>query len=55
MAIRIRWSPRAVKNLEDICIYIERDSFHYAADFAKRVFALIQDLKQFPLSGRVVP
>lgn len=55
MAVRIRWSPRAVKNLEDICSYIEKDSFHYAKVFAKRVFTLLQDLKRFPLSGRVVP
>jgi hypothetical protein len=37
MALKIKWSPRAVINLEDICKYIDKDSDYYAILFAKKV------------------
>ena len=55
MAVQIRWSPKAVRGLQEICNFIEKDSEYYAILFIKRVFNLIDNLKQFPLSGRVVP
>jgi toxin ParE1/3/4 len=55
MAVRIRWSPKAADSLEQICKYIERDSPYYARLFAKRIFKIIQDMNEFPMSGRVVP
>lgn len=55
MAGAIRWSPRAVTQLEEICEYISRDSEHYARLFAKRVMSLVGSLPRFPRSGRVVP
>lgn len=55
MAFPIRWSPRAASNLEDICNYIARDSPHYAALFAQRVFDIVTRIPDFPQAGRIVP
>ncbi|MDD3925958.1 MAG: type II toxin-antitoxin system RelE/ParE family toxin [bacterium] len=55
MADKIRWSPRAVDNLEKICNYIGKDSEYYAALFAKRVISIVEEIPQFPESGRIVP
>ena len=55
MALKIRWSPRAVTNLEDICSYIEQDSESQAATFAKKVVDIIKSIPQFPEAGRIVP
>jgi toxin ParE1/3/4 len=51
----IRWSPRAVDQLEEICEFIARDSEQYAHLFAKRVITEIKTIPQFPKHGRVVP
>lgn len=51
MAYRIKWSPRAVYNLEEICNYIARDSEHYARLFAKRIISIVKDIPQFPKAG----
>lgn len=55
MAYKIRWSPRAASNLEDICNYIAKDSEHYASLFATKVNAIIESIPQFPKAGRIVP
>ena len=55
MAYKIRWSPRAASNFEDICNYIARDSEFYAAIFAKKINAIIESIPQFPKAGRIVP
>ena len=55
MALKIKWSPRAASNLEDICNYISKDSEYYAILFAKKVTAIIKIIPQFPKSGRIVP
>jgi toxin ParE1/3/4 len=55
MAYKIRWSPRAASNFEDICNYIAKDSKYYASLFAKKVNAIIKTIPQFPRAGRVVP
>ena len=55
MAYKIKWSPRAASNFEDICRYIARDSEYYAALFAKRVNELVKAIPQLPESGRMVP
>ncbi len=55
MAFKIRWSPRAVAHLQGICEFIGKDSEYYASFFAKKVFASIESLPEFPKSGRVVP
>jgi len=55
MALKIRWSPRAASNFEDICEYIAKDSEHYASLFAKKINLIIKAIPQYPKSGRVVP
>lgn len=55
MAYKIKWSPRAASNFENICNYIARDSEYYAALFAKKVNAIIKSIPQFPKAGRIVP
>lgn len=55
MALKIKWSPRAAANFEDICNYIARDSEYYAALFARKVNAIIKFIPQFPKAGRIVP
>jgi len=55
MAQKIRWSPRAALNLEDICNYIAKDSEVYATIFASKINAIIKSIPQFPKAGRVVP
>ncbi len=55
MADKIRWSPRASNDLEDICNYIARDSKQYAAIFVRNIFQIIKHIPDFPKSGRVVP
>ncbi len=55
MAYLIKWSPKAITNLEEICVYIARDSEVYAKLFAKKVMAIVKDIPQFPRAGRMVP
>jgi len=55
MAYKIRWSPRAVANLEEICNDIAKDSEYYAPLFAQRIIAPIKTIPQFPTAGRIVP
>lgn len=55
MASKIKWSPRAVSNLKEICSYISKDSVYYASLFAKRILSIVKSISSFPKSGRVVP
>jgi len=55
MALKVKWSPRAASNLEEICEFIAQDSEFYAILFAKRVINIIKNIPRFPKSGRVVP
>lgn len=55
MALKIKWSPRAASNLEEICAYIAKDSQYYAILFAKKVTNIVKAIPQFPKSGRIVP
>jgi plasmid stabilization system protein ParE len=45
MDFRIRWAPRAVSHLEQICKYISQDSETYARIFAKKVLSIVEDKK----------
>lgn len=51
----IRWSPRAARQLEDICSFIAKDSPRYAGMFALRIMRMISTIPQTPRLGRVVP
>ena len=52
---QIRWTARALDELEAAATYIERDSPRVAEAFAARVFQETDRLTLFPRSGRVVP
>ena len=55
MADSVRWSPRAVAQLEEICEHIAKDSQRYAVLFARRIMGIVKSIPQFPKAGRVVP
>jgi plasmid stabilization system protein ParE len=55
MALKIKWSPKAASNLEEICNYIAKDSEYYSILFAKKIINLVKAIPQFPKSGRIVP
>ncbi|MEM9553928.1 MAG: type II toxin-antitoxin system RelE/ParE family toxin [Acidobacteriota bacterium] len=52
---RLRWSPQALEDLEAICRFIATDSPQTARRVGQRLFAAVDRLERFPLSGRVVP
>jgi toxin ParE1/3/4 len=49
------WSPRALRDLQDICEYLARSSDRYARLFAEQVVALIESLPEQPRLGGIVP
>jgi len=51
----IRWTPQAADDLSAIYDFISRDSETYARIVTERILDSIDQLEQFPLSGRVVP
>jgi len=53
--VRIKWTPQAENDVEEIGKYIERDSPRYARITVQRLYHSVQRLKRFPLSGRVIP
>ncbi len=53
--VKIEWTDPALEDLNQIFKYIARDSTYYANLFIKRIYESIQNLKDFPESGRVVP
>ncbi len=55
MALKIKWSPRAASNLEEICTYIGKDSEYYSLLFARKIINIVKAIPQFPKSGRIVP
>ena len=55
MAYRVKWSPRAVEDLEAIAQYIAADSSAYAAAVVQTILTTTRKLSPFPFSGRVVP
>jgi toxin ParE1/3/4 len=53
--VEIRWSLQAANELEEICIYFDKNSPQYANLFAFKVIESIQKLTTFPEIGRIVP
>ena len=53
--VRIVWSPKSLKNLEEIAEFISHNSPFYAPTFVKKIIGSVERLAEFPLSGRVVP
>lgn len=52
---KIRWTDKAVTNLESIFDYIANDSKLYAARFIKALISATKKLENLPQIGRPVP
>ena len=52
---RLIWSPQALRDLENIRVYIAADSPRYAGLVVERIVVQVERLATFPESGRVVP
>ena len=52
---KIIWASSALKDIESIAEFIERDSVDQAALFVERIIEMVDRLEQFPQSGRVIP
>ena len=53
--VEIALSESAWNDLDSITDYIAQDSQRYAQEFGERTFDRIEQLKEFPYSGRIVP
>lgn len=52
---RLIWSPDALRDVDNICEYIERSSPEFARVFAREVKSLGESLVQQPQLGAAVP
>ncbi len=52
---KIIWAPSALKDIDSIALFIERDSVDQAALFVIRVIEMVDQLAEFPQSGRIIP
>lgn len=52
---KIIWSPTALIDVDSIAEFIARDSVDNAALFVLRLIEATERLKEFPLSGRIIP
>jgi len=52
---KIRWTSKAVKQLEQIVDFISEDSNHYATLTVRNIFKKVRLLKSHPRLGRIVP
>ena len=55
MDYKVVWSPEAIEDVESIAEYIGRDSLVYSQAVVMKVLETTQNIKEFPLAGRVVP
>lgn len=53
--VKIEWSPKSLKNVEEIAEFISQNSPLYAPAFVKKIIYSVERLADFPLSGRIVP
>lgn len=53
--VKLIWTDQAIDDLNDIGNYIGESSEKYAKLTVKRLFERTQILREFPLSGRIVP
>jgi toxin ParE1/3/4 len=49
------WSDNALKDIEEIAGYIERDSIYYSELLVQRIFENGNSLEFFPRRGRKIP
>ncbi len=53
--VKIEWSEEGLKRFQQILEYIEEDSPQNATKVANTIWNRIQQLKEFPELGRMVP
>lgn len=52
---QISWTKKSLKDLKAINDYISLDSIFYATRFISKLITRVEQLLEFPESGRVVP
>lgn len=52
---QISWTNKSLKDLKAINDYISLDSKFYATRFISKLITRVDQLKEFPESGRIVP
>jgi toxin ParE1/3/4 len=55
MDYKVIWSDEALRDIEAIATYIEKDSHFYASSVVTRILETTRLLEAFPFSGRVIP
>lgn len=53
--VKLHWTPQAIDDLEAIFEYISHDSRSVARLFVEKIYYRVDQLRHFPLSGRMVP
>ena len=53
--VEVKWTDNAIKELDEIALYISKDSLRYAEILISQIYELVGHLTQFPKIGRVVP
>ena len=53
--VKINWTKTALNDLKAIYDYIEKDSKFYAGRLIEKIIVAVDQLENFPLSGRIVP
>ena len=53
--VKVTWTKKALKDLKDIYDYISKDSLLYAIRFTDKLLASVDQLENFPYSGRIIP
>ncbi len=53
--MKITWSPLAVEQVQDIATYIALDKPSVAIEWIEKIFNSVNQLIEFPDSGRIVP
>lgn len=52
---QIIWSPRSLRDIDEIATYIAKDSPQYAKAQVSLFFSTVTILEKYPYRGRVVP
>jgi toxin ParE1/3/4 len=53
--MKLVWSPLALERVAEIALYIAEDKPLAAEQWVEAIFAAVERLESFPLSGRIVP
>lgn len=53
--VKIIWSDLAIEDLKSIHEYISKDSPFYASKMVENILDRVEQLENFPISGRIVP